>query len=315
MSANFMDEIDQRTNLAFTNQMEMLTFYLTDHQQYGINVFKIIEVIETPKEVTQVPKVHPSIIGTINFRDDMVTVLDLSAALDLTPMDFENEISYVIICEYNNTTQGFLISHPNKLLQKSWKDIKRPGHGVADQGFLTAITYDEEERAIQILDIERILTEVLGLEMAVSQDVVNQGTSVDFSKFLVLIVDDSRSALKVLEHTLTQLNIPHIAHSSAEDALNYLENSLNEEESSPVDLIISDIEMPGMDGFTLTRTIKAHPALQSVSLILHSSMSNKANRDKAIQVGADDFVPKFKPDQIARSIMEHLGVMLPGQES
>ncbi|ABK44313.1 response regulator receiver modulated CheW protein [Magnetococcus marinus MC-1] len=312
MSINLMDEVDQRTNLAFTNQMEMLTFYLSDHQQYGINVFKIIEVIETPKQVTQVAKLHPAIVGSINFRDTMVTVLDLSAAMGLDAVAFRQEVSYIIICEYSNTVQGFLISQPNRLLQKSWKEIKRPGYGVLDQGFLTAITYDEEEHAIQILDIERILGEVLGISLEVSQEIVKQGTGIDFSQALVLIVDDSRAALKMLGNTLDKLKIPFVEQSCAEDALNYLHKNLDAEGRTPVNMIISDIEMPGMDGFTLTRTVKAHPELQSIPLILHSSMSNKANRDKAIKVGADDFVAKFKPDEIARAIMEHLGVMLPG---
>nr|CRH06349.1 Putative response regulator receiver modulated CheW protein [Candidatus Magnetococcus massalia] len=309
MNMQIMDEVNSRANLAFSNNMEMLTFFLTDEQQYGINVFKIIEVIETPKDVTQVPKLHPAIVGTIDFRNDMVTVVDLSMAMDLQPVKFAEEISYIIICEYSNSTQGFLISRPNKLLQRNWGDVKKPSKGMSHQGVLTAITNDDDGQAIQILDIEAILNDVMDLEEEVSEMMVTQGGKQDLSGFHVMIVDDSRSALRMLENTLDQIKVPYLPFSGASEAIKYLETSIEGEKESDVDLIISDIEMPGMDGFSFCRFVKGHDRLQSIPLLLHSSMSNKANAHKADKVGADGFVPKFRPDEIARAVMERLGAI------
>ncbi|MBF0613034.1 MAG: chemotaxis protein CheW, partial [Magnetococcales bacterium] len=152
---NFIDEAMRRTNLAFSNQMEMLTFFLSDQQQYGINVFKIIEVIETPSTITKIPQAHPAMVGSINFRDRVVTVIDLSFGLGMQPVDRKG-FSYIIICEYSNSVQGLLISHPNKLINKGWDEIKKPGNSW-QSGYLTALTYDEDGNAIQILDVEKIL--------------------------------------------------------------------------------------------------------------------------------------------------------------
>ncbi|MEO5365505.1 MAG: chemotaxis protein [Magnetococcus sp. WYHC-3] len=307
MSEDFMVEIDRRANLAFSNQMEMLTFYLTDDQQYGINVFKIIEAIETPKSITRIAKTHPSVVGAINFRDRLVTVIDLSVSLGLEPVDFAHTISYIIICEYSNSTQGFLISRPNKLITRSWNEVKRPSSHMQNSGYLTAITYDdEEERAIQILDVEKVLEEIVGSDSTVNEKYTSAMRRRLRQDRYVVAVDDSRSARSLLDNTLTQLGVRFKLFDDATKALSHLEHALEEGEISEVGLIISDIEMPDMDGFTFARTLKSHAQLSKIHLVLHSSMSNQANRIKAEAVGADDFIPKFQPDAIAEVVVRHM---------
>lgn len=299
-----MEEVDRRANLAFSNQMEMLTFYLTDEQKYGINVFKIIEVVETPKEITKVPQTHPAIVGTFNFRGKVVTVIDLSFALAMPAVDWQNAISYIVVCEYSNTTQGFLVSRPNKLLNMSWNDIQKPGKVVQDAGYLTALAYDGED-SIQILDVEKVLGEVIGLNDTVTEAVVEEGRLVDTRDLKVLVLDDSKSARTMIHNALDQIGVPHALFEEGQLALDALQKSLQEGEK-PFCLIISDIEMPGMDGFTFTRHVKADARLKSIHLVLHSSMSNQANHEKATAVGADGFIPKFQPDVIARVVLEKL---------
>ncbi|MBF0124949.1 MAG: chemotaxis protein CheV [Magnetococcales bacterium] len=309
MATNFMDEIDQRANLAFTNQMEMLTFYLTDQQQYGINVFKIIEVIETPKTVTRVPQSHPAIIGAINFRDKLVTVIDLGLGLGLDPVNYQGGLSYVIICEYSNTIQGFLISRPNKLVNKSWADIKSPGSSIQSSGYLTALTYDDDDKATQILDVEKILGEIIGFEVEVKSTLLEEGRSASIADYTVLAVDDSKAARLLLARTLGKLGVGHVIYENADQAFNALQESIAPGSTQKFCLIISDIEMPGMDGFTFTRKVKAIPQLASIPLVLHSSMSNQANTVKAQQVGADNFVAKFQPDAIARVVLDQIQLL------
>lgn len=303
---NVMDEISQRANLAYTNQMEMLTFFLTDKQQYGINVFKIIEVLETPKEVTQIPQTSVAIVGAIDFRGKVVTVIDLGIALGMPPVNFAHELSYIIVCEYSGMTQGLLVAQPNKLITRSWQDIKSPGSAFQESAYLTALTYEKNGDAIQILDIEKILGEIIGADDIIADELLAKGRQMDISHFKILLADDSRAARDQIEKTLTQLGAPFDSFDSATKAYEHMMKIYEAEESPPYGLIISDIEMPGMDGFTFTRKLKKQtdPRLTKIPIALHSSMSNESNRLKAMEMGADDFIPKYQANSIANLVLK-----------
>ena len=304
-----MREVDQRANLAFSNQMEMLTFFLVDGQQYGINVFKIIEVIETPDAVVVMPNSHAAIVGAIDFRGKAVTVFDLGGGLGLKSIDYKNELSYIIVCEYSGSTQGLMVASPNKLLNKSWSDIQKPGTSVRGSGYLTALTYEENGDAIQILDIEKLLGEIIGVDNEIEQGMMERGQGMNLQEaFRVMVIDDSRSAQQLLTATLDKLGVSYDTFDDAKSALERLEIALNEGSDSPYSLIVSDIEMPGMDGFTFTRKVKGHAdsRLNSIYLVLHSSMSNKSNKSKAQEIGANEFVPKYDPNAIASLVLKRM---------
>lgn len=302
MKDALMAEVNQRTNLAFSNEMEMLTFYLTDNQLYGLNVFKIIEIMECPKVVTKMPYAHPVIKGTIDFRGHAISLFDLAEGLGLEPVDYKNTISYVLVCEYSTTTQGFLVSRPNMLVNKSWGDIIKPDGAVYDSSFLTAITYHNDE-PIQILDVEKILTEVVGIDTEISADLLKKSEILVKKEHHILAVDDSRAACKLIESALDQLGIRHTVVDNAPEALDILNQALDNKGRCPYTLIFTDLEMPMMDGFSFTRKVRENPKLAHVHLAIHSSLSNRSNREKAQQMGADDFIPKFTPDRIAQSIL------------
>ncbi|MBF0449119.1 MAG: chemotaxis protein CheV [Magnetococcales bacterium] len=307
-----MEEVAQRANLAFSNQMEMLTFFLVDGQQYGINVFKIIEVIESPAKIVIMPNSHKAIVGAIDFRGKAVTVIDLGCGLGLERIDYQNVLSYIIVCEYSGTIQGLMVKSPNKLLNKSWSDVQKPGSSVQNSGYLTALTYEGDGEAVQILDIEKLLGEVVGVDNDVDETILQQGQNMNLKDvFRVMIIDDSRSAQKLLTSTLDKLGVRYDAFDGAQPALDHLQNTL-QDEGSPYSLIISDIEMPGMDGFTFTRKLKKHPdtRLSSLFLILHSSMSNQSNKIKAQEMGADDFIPKYDANAIASVILNQMSKVL-----
>jgi two-component system chemotaxis response regulator CheV len=304
-AANFMDEVNRRTNLAFSNEMEMLTFYLTDNQLYGLNVFKIIEILECPRQLTRMPHGHPSILGAMDFRGRAVPLLDLAQALGMPGVDRSQGVSYVLVCEYSNTTQGLLISRPNLLIHKSWDAIHRPEGEIYEDSCLTAITYHDGQ-PIQILDVEKILTEVIGIDHRISETLVARGHQLVRQEHHVLAVDDSRAARSLIKLAMEQLGIRHTLFDNAASALQALEASVADGRPCPYTIIFSDIEMPVMDGFTFTRRVKAHPQLAHVYLALHSSLSNRSNEVKAKQMGADDFIPKFQPDLIAGSVLAQL---------
>lgn len=300
-----LDEVAKRANLAMSNQMEMLTFFLTDKQLYALNVFKIIEILETPKEITKIPYSHSTIKGNINFRDKAISLIDLGEYLGMEPVDYKNTVSYVLVCEYSTTVQGFLISQPNVLITKSWSDVIKPKGNIYDNSCLTAITYDDDQ-PIQILDVEKVLNEIIGIDTKVSADMVSRSKGIVKQGHHILALDDSKTACTLIASALNQLNIPHTIVDNAPQALEILEKSIGADGMSSITLIISDLEMPIMDGFTFTRKVRADPKLAKIRLTIHSSLSNKSNVEKATQMGADDFVSKFTPDNIVGSILDQL---------
>ncbi|MBF0614256.1 MAG: chemotaxis protein CheV [Magnetococcales bacterium] len=302
--ANFLADVNKRANLAFSNEMEMLTFVLTDGQLYGLNVFKIIEILECPKNITRIPQSHPAIKGTIDFRGHAINLLDLSDALGLEPIRYQDRLSYVLVCEYSTSIQGFLVSEPDRLIQKSWSDVIRPDGSLYNASYLTAITYDGE-RTVQILDVEKILGDIIGIEDVIASDLTQRAQRLQVEKFHVLAVDDSNAARQLMASAFTQLGLKHTMFDSADKALAELERCISAG-VVPYNIIFSDIEMPVMDGFTFTRKVKQNPKLAHIHLALHSSLSNKSNQEKASQMGADAFIPKFQPNKIAAAILDQM---------
>ncbi|MDD2853277.1 MAG: chemotaxis protein [Desulfuromonadaceae bacterium] len=292
--ASSLDEALQRSNLSQSNQMEMLTFRLTDNQLYGINVFKIIEIIECPRRLDRVPNSHPAVKGVLDFRGTPLTVIDLSEAVGLPTKRFDAELAYIIICEYNRNLTAFIVHAPDTLLTRSWQDIHKP-EGVNALS-LVAIAYADSGEAIMLLDIETILSDVIGIERDLSHVAATEGDGGGVGRH-VLVVDDSRTAIMLLQSVLDKMGFTNTPMSSADRALEYLAR-----EHGHVDLVISDIEMPGMDGFTFTRTLRDHVDYKHLKVILHSSMSNPSNQLKAEQSGANKFVAKFDPDSLSYEI-------------
>jgi two-component system chemotaxis response regulator CheV len=240
------------------------------------------------------PNSHRSVKGALDFRGNALAVIDLSEAVGLPAKEFRDELAYIIICEYNQSLTAFIVHSPDTLLTRSWGDIHKP-EGVRSLS-LVAIAYADSGEAIMLLDIESILAEIIGIERDLSSKAMKEAEGKGSGRH-VLVVDDSRTAILLLQSVLDRLGFTCTALMSAPQALDYLEKEHNQ-----VDLIISDIEMPGMDGFTFTRTIRENGDYKHLKVILHSSMSNPSNRTMAEQCGADRFVAKFDPDSLAGEI-------------
>ncbi|MBF0588404.1 MAG: chemotaxis protein CheV [Magnetococcales bacterium] len=302
---DLFDEIDQRTNLAMSNEMEMLTFYLNDGQLYGLNVFKIIEIIETPKEITRFPNAHPVIKGGVDFRGKCINLIDLGEYLGMEPVDLTTGHSYMLICEYSTTIQGFLVTQPNILVTKKWDDIIRPEGEVYESSCLTAITYHDDE-PIQMLDVEKALNDIIGIDITVSEELVERGKRVVEKRHHILAVDDSKAACMLINSVLDQMGIERTVVDNGPEALKLLERSIGKDGKSTYTVVFTDIEMPIMDGFTFTRKVRKNPKFANIYLAVHSSLSNKTNEYKAKKLGANDFIPKFTPNNMARLVLEQI---------
>lgn len=295
-----LDEAIRRSKLSSSNQMEMLTFRLTDGQLYGINVFKIIEILECPNRINKVPQSHPAIKGVITFRGQGISVIDLSEALGLTAIDFHNELGYLVVCEYNNQLNAFLVKQTETLLTRGWDEIKKQKGFPAPS--IVAIANANDDEMILILDIENVLLEVVGMNSEIHQNLIKDAKESCAGK-RVLLIDDSRSAMGLMKQTMESLGIDYKDFDSAVKALSHIEEKVSSCEAVGFNLIISDIEMPGMDGFTFTRRVRAIPEFVNVPIALHSSMSNPTNLYKAKEAGADEFIPKFDPNALSQLVL------------
>lgn len=301
--AGILEGVDQRTKLAGHNRLELLLFKLGTNQRFGINVFKVKEVIRCPA-LTQIPNAHPVVCGVAHLRGQTITVLDLSMAVGGMPID-RNGTGYVIVTEYNRTVQGFVVAAVDRIINMGWTDIKAPPRGTRKQSYLTAVTQIETE-LVEVIDVEKVMKEVIGSVETVSEGIIDQ--SLIWDKQHVLVVDDSSVARNQVKRVLDQLEIQCTLAKDGIDALGKLKDWVNEGKDL-VDflaMIISDVEMPRMDGYTLTTRIRNDPALSSVYVILHTSLSGVFNQAMVEKVGANQFLAKYNPDELASIVQTRL---------
>lgn len=298
-----LDGVDKRTKLAGHNRMELLLFRLNRKQRYGINVFKVQEVIQCPP-LTQVPKSHPAIRGVAHLRGRSISIIDLRKAMGGLPLgDLEN--CYVIVTEYNRSVQGFLVQGVDRIVNLHWDEILPPPR-EAGNTYMTAVTRLDDE-IVEIIDVEKVLAEVMGGSGEVSAEVLatNQPNE---TKRHILIVDDSSVARNQIKLTLDQLGIESTMAHNGKEGLDILKAWADDPipVSQRICMVISDVEMPQMDGYTFVTEIRQDPRLADLYIIMHTSLSGIFNNALVDQVGADRFIPKFKPDELATAVLERL---------
>ena len=302
--ASLMDSVDQRTQLAGHNRLELLLFGLGGKQEFGINVFKVKEVILCPP-LTKLPNSHPVVLGVAHLRGQTISIMDLSMAIGGPPIENIAE-KYIIITEYNRTTQGFLVDSVNQIVNKNWEDILPPPKGSGVGSYLTAVT-KYNDKLIEVLDVEKVMSDIVGEGEGVSENLVEDAQNVSSDIHTVLVVDDSSVARNQIKRTLDQIGYQSKLANNGKEGLDILKQWASEGPiQDKVMLIISDIEMPVMDGYTLTTEIRKDPELQGVYIILHTSLSGVFNNAMIEKVGANKFVPKFNADDLANTIMESL---------
>jgi two-component system chemotaxis response regulator CheV len=306
--ASVMDSVNQRTQLVGQNRLELLLFRLDGVQLYGINVFKVKEVLQCPK-LTVIPKSSPVVRGVANIRGGTIPVLDLSLATGKRALE-ALQGSFVIITEYNTKVQGFLVRSVERIVNMNWEEIHPPPKGTGRDHYLTAVTR-LDDMLVEIIDVEKILAEVAPTPEVISDGVVDEETQGMAGSKRVLIVDDSSVARKQVTRCLQTVGVEVIALNDGRQALNYL-RELADAGKSPENeflMLISDIEMPEMDGYTLTAEIRSDARMQKLHILLHTSLSGVFNHAMVKKVGANDFLAKFRPDDLASRVVERIKVV------
>ncbi|MWV12547.1 response regulator [Pseudomonas sp. R-28-1W-6] len=303
--AGVLDSVNQRTQLVGQNRLELLLFRLDGSQLYGINVFKVKEVLQCPK-LTIMPKSSPVVRGVANIRGGTIPILDLSLATGRRGLD-DLKNSFVIITEYNTKVQGFLVRSVERIVNMNWEEIHPPPKGTGRDHYLTAVTRLDQQ-LVEIIDVEKILAEVAPMSEAISEGVVDVETQAKAVSKRVLICDDSSVARKQVTRCLESVGVEVVALNDGRQAYDYL-HKMVEEGKQPAEeflMLISDIEMPEMDGYTLTAEIRSDPRMQKLHVILHTSLSGVFNQAMVKKVGADDFLAKFRPDDLASRVVERI---------
>jgi two-component system, chemotaxis family, chemotaxis protein CheV len=303
--AGVLDSVNQRTQLVGQNRLELLLFRLGGEQLYGINVFKVKEVLQCPA-LNEIPKRNPVVCGVAHIRGGTISIMDMNQAIGRRPLP-NVESCFVIITEYNRTTQGFLVRSVERIVNMNWEDIHPPPKGAGKENYLTAVT-EVEGKLVEIIDVEKILAEVSPLAEEISEGVFEDGIAERVVQKHVLIVDDSTIARKQIQRVVESMGIKTTLKKDGREAYEYLAGLVEEGKDPYAELVlvISDIEMPEMDGYTFTAEVRNHPGLKDLHIILHTSLSGVFNEAMVKKVGANDFLAKFNPDELARRVNDRV---------
>lgn len=298
------ETVNLRTQLIGHNRLEILLFFLNGGARYGINVFKVNEVLQRPALV-RLPGAHPLVCGVTALRGRTIPVIDLAKAIGQRPLSDEAG-GIVIVTEYNRSIQGFLVRAVERIVNINWEKVVPPPAGVGHQHFLTAVAQVGNEM-VEMIDVER----VLGMVTAGRPGEDGAVGGAEGRNYLVLVAEDSQVACNRIRATLDRLGIEsHLCRNGREaydQLLEWLEH--DPEKFRHLAMVISDVEMPEMDGSTLTAHIRAHEGLRNLHVILHTSLSGLFNNDLIRQVDADAFVPKFDSGELAEQIMKRIDAL------
>jgi len=304
--AGILDSVNQRTQLVGQNRLELLLFRLIGSQRFGINVFKVREVLQCPR-LTSLPKQDPYIKGVAHIRGQTISVIDMSKAIG-GPAITQTEESFIIIAEYNRSVQGFLVAGVERIVTLSWKDMMPPPEGAGKSSYLTAVT-EIDDQMVSILDVEKILNEINPVSTALSEEVADETVGEELGERIIMIADDSTVARNQVKRALEPLGVTMALAKNGQDALDQLiaiDATCKSSITEKVALMVSDIEMPEMDGYTLTAEVKGNERMSDMPVILHTSLSGVFNNAMVAKVGAEDFIPKFHPDELATAVKKWL---------
>ena len=311
-----LHDIEERTNLTGSNKFELMLFRLGDapgsdrRELFGINVFKVREILVMPT-ITAIANAPAHVLGVANIRGQIIPVIDLPAVVGCVP---RRGLTILMVTEFARTTQAFAVEEVAEIVRLEWGNVlAAEGNGG---GLVTSIAKldgdTEKGRLVQVLDVEQILRNV----MPTTQEAITPqsvGAAVNLPEgSIILAADDSPVARMMIEQGLGAMGTPYVMTKTGQEAwdrLQAIEEEAHAEGKTAHDkvaLVLTDLEMPVMDGFTLTRNIKQDPRFKSIPVVIHSSLTGTANEAHVSSVGADAYVAKFVASELAATIRQVL---------
>lgn len=308
--SDLLKNIDARTKLAGTNKLEILMFSLgmdvrTQREEtFGINVFKVREVMRIPA-ITRAPEMPPSVEGMVSLRGALVPVIDLAKYIGLVT---ENPPEIMIVTEYNGHTQGFLVKGVDNILRLDWSAMRVPPAMLAAElgGLVTAITELKDKRLVMMIDVEKVLAETG--HFGTDEVIFNAVKPLGRENRTVFFADDSSVARNQITRTLDAMGVKHISAINGRQAWIELSKMAAYADSTGtplkdmIQVILTDVEMPEMDGYMLTRKIKEDNRFKGIPVLMHSSLSSTSNQQLGKTVGVDEYIPKFEPQKLSQAL-------------
>lgn len=308
--ANLLSDINERSKLAGNNKLEVLLFSLGlnarsgRREAYGINVFKVREVMRVP-EITRSPDMPKAVEGMVSMRGALVPVLDLVKYIGVQS---DSKPGAMIVTEYNGQHQGLLVEAVDKILRLDWSQMHVPPEMLRSQtgGLVTAVTELPDKRLVMMMDVEKVLAETLG--NGEDELIAKNVHSLDIANRTVFFADDSFVARKQIEKILDAMKVKYISAINGSTAWDELQRIAERARDSCVpvknliQVILTDVEMPEMDGYMLTKNVKADKRFTGIPVVMHSSLSGDSNHQLGKAVGVDEYVPKSDPQFLAQSL-------------
>jgi two-component system chemotaxis response regulator CheV len=296
-----MDKVEQQTRLAGHHRVAMLLFRMGDEQLFGINVFKVREVMRRPP-MERMPDAHPLVAGSCDYRGTTVPVIDLAVALGY-PSLRDVASAHLMVTEFNRSVQGFLVAEPQRLVHCEGESLAAPSAALGFGSRVNAVTR-VDGALVAVVDVEHVLATLNTTTAELSAPMQRIARVHDLQPRRVMVVDDSLVARNQLVNLFRQMDVECVIAQDGREALERLEALADAPGEESVTLVVSDIEMPRMDGYALTRAIRETASLRSLKVVLHSSISGIFNEAMVREVNADRFVAKFQPDLLAQTVLE-----------
>lgn len=308
--ADSLSDVVARTKLAGNNKLEVLMFTLGldkrsgRRETYGINVFKVREVMRVP-EITCSPGMPRAVEGMVSMRGVLVPVLDLVKYLGVES-DTKPEI--MIVTEYNGQSQALLVEAVDTILRLDWSKMHVPPEMLSSRtgGLVTAVTELPDKRLVMMMDVEKVLAETQG--NSADEFIAKNIHSIGVSNRTVFFADDSFVARKQIEKILDAMNVKHISAVNGGKAWEELDRIAQRADEagvpvkSMIQVVLTDVEMPEMDGYMLTKNIKSDKRFAGIPVVMHSSLSSDSNQQLGKAVGVDEYVPKSEPQYLAQAL-------------
>ena len=275
-------------------------FRLSHTQLFALGTLKIRELVPFSK-LSAIPQSHPAILGAATVRGHTIPIIDMAAAVGYAPIteqEFAN--AYIIITDCQRMVMGFLVRSIDKIIECNWRDIESPPDNLGKNAFLTGVTR-VDDKLVQLLDVELLLSKIFPTSPESTRAILTDVQREILKPLNILLVDDSMVARKQLSDALDSINIPYLVTSDGREALSIMEEAAKE--GRPVDLLVSDIEMPGLDGYELAFEVKNTPALADAYIILHTSLSSEISVSQAHQVGANEALTKFDAHELIEAML------------
>lgn len=279
----------------------MLMFKLSLTQSFAIGTLKVREIVPF-QPMTQLPYSHHHVIGTVTIRDLTVPVIDMSAAVGFRPISPQEYQSCVlIVTDCLRTVVAFLVRSIDKIIECDWRSIESPPSSVGQNVFVTGITR-YEDRIVQMLDVELLLSKIYPEYENAHIPMLTDVERERLKALNILLVDDSLIARKQLSDALDSINIPYSICNNGMDALKMMREQA--QRGQAIDLLVSDIEMPGLDGYELAFEVQNDDSLRHAYCILHTSLSSEICVDRAQQVGAHEALEKFNAGELIEAMLK-----------